>query len=201
LARRPKNTHYLILLGLVSLILSILIVAIQSPARPVDWVIRVAALLGYLAIFLSVLSSAYLVQLVRAFGRPFVKVHHVVAISGLFLMMLHPLAIAWNSASLGVFLPDISSVLRFLTLGGRVVWILVAVAAAAAWLRGRVGKSWRVIHYLNYLAFWLATAHAILIGTDFQSLVMRAIAVAMALATVAVLVQKRLPRRRRSGSG
>jgi hypothetical protein len=55
-----------------------------------------------------------------------------------------------------------------------------------------------VIHYLNYLAFWLVTAHAILIGTNFQSWVMRGLAIVLALVTVAVLVQRRLPKRKKA---
>jgi hypothetical protein len=42
------------------------------------------------------------------------------------------------------------------------------------------------------------TVHAILIGTNFQSLPMRVIAVVLALVTVAVLIQKRMPRRTQS---
>lgn len=191
-SKRARNTHYLVLGGLVLLVLVALIAAIQPPPTPIDWVIRGTALLGYLAIFLSILSSVYMVPLVRFFGRPFVKVHHVVSIVGLVAMMVHPLALAWNLRTLSVFVPNFSSLTRFLTLAGRVVWPLIGIAALAAWLRQPIGKSWRAIHYLNYLAFWLATAHAILIGTSFQSLVMRAIAVVLALVTVAVLIQKRI---------
>jgi DMSO/TMAO reductase YedYZ heme-binding membrane subunit len=113
-------------------------------------------------------------------------------------MMAHPVALAWNSGSLRVFVPDFSSLTRFLTLAGRVVWPLVGIAALAAWLRKPIGKSWKAIHYLNYLAFWLVTAHAILIGANFQSLLMRIIAGVLALITVAILVRKRLPTRKRS---
>jgi hypothetical protein len=51
---------------------------------------------------------------------------------------------------------------------------------------------------LNYLAFWLVTAHAILIGSSFQSWVMRGLAVVLALITVAVLVKRRLPKRKQA---
>ena len=87
-------------------------------------------------------------------------------------------------------------VVSALTLAGRVVWPLVGIAALAAWLRKPLGKNWRTIHYLNYLAFWLVTAHAILIGTNFQSWVMRVLAILLALITVAVLIRKRLPKSR-----
>ena len=197
----PKNTRYLVLLGVVSLALVIGIIALRPPQEPIYWLIRGAALMAYLAIFFSILSSAYLRQLVRFFGRPFVKVHHVASITGLTVMMLHPLALAWQSGSWSVFVPRFDTFTIFLTFGGRVVWPLVGIAALAARLRKPIGKNWRVIHYLNYLAFWLVTAHAMLIGTNFQSLVMRVIAGLLAAATVAVFVQKRLPRRRRASAG
>jgi hypothetical protein len=197
-ARRAKNTLYLVLGGVVLVALVVGIVATQPRPRPIYWLIRGAALLGYLTIFLSILSSAYTVRLVRFFGRSFVKVHHVASITGLVAMMVHPLAFAWNNGSLNVFVPNFSSLRLFLTLAGRVVWPLVGIAALAAWLRKPIGKNWRVVHYLNYVAFWLVTAHAILIGANFQPLFMRALAIVLALIAVAVLVKKRLPRRKRS---
>jgi sulfoxide reductase heme-binding subunit YedZ len=197
-SRRAKNTRYLVLGGIVLLALVAGIVATQPRPKPIYWLIRSAALLGYLTIFVSIVSSAYMVPLVRFFGRPFVKVHHVASITGLVAMLVHPLTVAWNSRTLSVFVPDFSSLLLFLTLAGRVVWLLAGIAALAAWLRKPIGKNWRAIHYLNYLAFWLVTAHAILIGTNFQSLVMRMIAVVLALITVAVFIQKRMPPRKRA---
>jgi len=194
-SKRAKNTPYLILAGAAVLALVIVILAIQPPPTPIYWIIRGAALLGYLTIFVAILSSAYMPQLVRFFGRPFVKVHHVASITALVAMMVHPLSLAWENGTLSVFVPRFDSLRVFLTFAGRVVWPLVGIAALAAWLRKPIGKNWRVIHYLNYLAFWLVTAHASLIGSNFQSLAMRVIAVVLALVTVAVLIQKRLPRR------
>jgi DMSO/TMAO reductase YedYZ heme-binding membrane subunit len=196
-SRRVKNTHYLVIGALALLALVVVIVALQPRPAPIYWLIRGAALLGYLTIFLSILSSAYLIPLVRFFGRPFIKVHHVASITGLVAMLVHPIAIAINAGSLSVFVPQFASLRIFLTLAGRVVWPLAAIAALAAWLRKPLGKNWRLIHYLNYLAFWLVTAHAILIGSNFQGWVMRGLAIALALITVAVLIVKRLPRKKK----
>lgn len=199
-SRKAKNTHYLFLGGLALLALVVLMVALQPRPAPIYWLIRSAALIGYLTIFLSILSSVYLIPLVRFFGRPFIKVHHVASITGLVAMLVHPIAIAWDSASLDVFVPRFDSLRVFLTLAGRVVWPLVGIAALAAWLRKPIGKNWRAIHYLNYLAFWLVTAHAILIGSSFQGWAMRGLAIVLALITVAVLVKRRLPRKKKARS-
>jgi hypothetical protein len=89
-ARKAKNTHYLVWGGVALLALVALIVALQPSPGPLSWLIRGAALIGYLTIFLAILSSAYLVPLVRFFGRPFIKVHHVSSIAGLVAMLVLP---------------------------------------------------------------------------------------------------------------
>ncbi len=191
---KPKNTVYLILLVLAVLLASVGLVILDPPGSLSYGIVRVTALIAYQAIFLSIVSSVYLTQLVRFFGRPFIKVHHVVSIAGLVSMMLHPLMLAWEVGSWSVFVPRWWPPVDFIRFSGRVVWPLVGLAALAAWLRSK-WKSWRVVHYLNYVAFWLVTGHAILIGTNFQSLIVRIVAVAMVLATIAVLIRKRLPAR------
>jgi DMSO/TMAO reductase YedYZ heme-binding membrane subunit len=174
-----------------------MLIAIQPVGTPLDWGIRAAALLGYLAIFLAVVSSAYMRELFRLLGRPFIKVHHILSLSGLALVTLHPLGVALRSSQLAVFLPDVSSLRGFLELGGRPAWYLIAAAALAAALRTRIKRSWRTVHYLNYLAFFLATVHAVLIGTDFiQSLVTRVFAVGLALVVEVIFLRKRIQRRR-----
>ena len=90
--------------------------------------------------------------------------------------------------------PDVSSLDAFLRLGGRPAWYLLGIAALAAVLRGRIKQSWRTLHYLNYVAFLLATVHAVLIGTDFISPAMKGVAIALALVAVGVFVSKRVRR-------
>jgi DMSO/TMAO reductase YedYZ heme-binding membrane subunit len=119
----------------------------------------------------------------------------VYSVTGLILITLHPLAVALRSSSLLVFLPDFSSFYQFFSLGGRPAWYLIGAASLAALYRAAIGQRWRLIHYLNYVAFFLATVHAILIGTDFVSLVTKGITVLMALAVGWVLVRKRIQRR------
>jgi DMSO/TMAO reductase YedYZ heme-binding membrane subunit len=195
--RRPRKTEYFALAGLVALILVSGLISLQPYGSPINWITRGAALLGYLAIFLAIVSSAYLRQLVRFFGRPFVQVHHILSVTGLILITLHPLSVAWSSMSLGVLLPRFDSWRVFLQLGGRPAWYLIAAAALAAALRGVIGQRWRAIHLLNYAAFLLGTVHAILIGTDFQQPFIKAVAIIMAIVVVATLIQKRLQRGRR----
>lgn len=194
--RKRLSLWYLAPVGFLVVGLAIAAEAWSVAGRPIDWAIRSAALLGYQLVFLSIISSAYVVPLVRLFGRPFIKLHHLVAVTGLVLITLHPIGVAYDVGSAGVFVPDVSSVRAFLALGGRPAWYLIAIAALVAFLRRPIGPAWRVIHPLSYLAFILATVHANLIGTNMQPAVPRILSVLMSLAVVAVFVRRRVPRRR-----
>jgi len=188
---------YLILVGVIVLILSVGPVALRSFGTPLNWIIRVAALSGYMAIFLVIVSSAYMREMLRFFGRSFIKVHHILSVSGLFLITVHPLMVAIDSLTLGVFAPRFDSWRIFMQLGGRPAWYLLVIASLIALLRKQIGRKWRTIHMLNYVAFWLGSVHAILIGTSFQSTVMKAVPVIMSLIIIAIFIQKRLQARRR----
>ena len=193
-AKRRRGTVYLVVVGAVAVAVVAVLVASRPFGGPLDWGIRGAALLAYLAIFLAAVASAFMRRLTMLLGRPFVRTHHVLSVAGLALASLHPLGVAVRSADLGVFLPNFSSLRLLLSLGGRPAWYLMGAAALAAVLRRRIKGSWRGIHVLNYVAFLLATAHAILIGTDFFSPVMKAVAAVMALGVAVVFVRKRVER-------
>lgn len=195
--RKSRKTWPLVLAGLVALILVGTSIALRPYGTPLHWAIRGCALLGYLAIFLAIIISAYMRQMVRVFGRPFIQIHHILSVTGLVLVTLHPLGVAWDYGSLGVFVPLLDSWVVFLRWGGRPAWYLIGVASLAAVLRQTFRQNWRTVHILNYLAFFLATVHAILLGTDFQSLIMKALPLAMSLVVVAIFIQKRLQARRR----
>ena len=194
---RARNTGYLVLVGCVALALVSGLVSLQPYGTPLNWFTRGAALLGYLAIFLSIISSSTMRQLVRFFGRPFIRVHHILSVTGLILITLHPLGVAWSSASLRVFLPRFGSWLAFLQWGGPPAWYLIHIGSLTAARRRSIGRNWRTVHLLNYVAFLLGTIHAILIGTDFQSTVAKAVAVTLAIVIVAIFVQKRFRGRKR----
>lgn len=188
----PKgNLWYLAVIGAAVLALVIVFEIIRPDDDPLSWVIRSAALLGYFCVFAAIASSAYMRRMTQFFGKPFLKVHHIVSITGLALITIHPLGVAWRALSLRVFIPDVSSWYRFLLLGGRPSWFLIVIAALVAVLRKPIGKNWKWLHYLNYLAFWLATAHGILIGSNVQNMPMRVLFVVLGLIVLGVMVKKR----------
>ena len=195
-AKRRRGIIYLVVIGGVSLLAVGGLIALQPFGGPLDWFIRAAALLGYWFIFLAVVSSNYMREMFMAFGRPFIKVHHTVSVAGLVLVTLHPLAVAVRSSQPSVFVPVISSLGAFLRLGGRPALYLIGLAALAGLLRTRYRKRWRIVHFLNYVGFLLATAHGVMIGTDFVSPVTSGIAILLAVLVIAVFARKRIQRYR-----
>ncbi|MGC9395856.1 MAG: ferric reductase-like transmembrane domain-containing protein [Anaerolineae bacterium] len=194
--RKTKNTWVLILCGVVALLLTVGIVALDSLNTPLDGIIRVGALLGYMGVFLAALSSNYMRELTRFFGRSFIKVHHIVSVTALVALTVHAVGVAWRSGSASAFLPSFESWRLFFALGGRPAFWLLAVTSLTALFRTAIGKNWKVIHWLNYLAFMLGTIHAQMIGTSFVHLGLRIVAWVMLAVLVGVFVWKRTRKRR-----
>ncbi|HHX66389.1 MAG TPA: hypothetical protein GX702_16045 [Chloroflexi bacterium] len=191
--KRSRNNWIFGLLALAVLVF----VALRQLAQPPDTVqtgiARAAALGGFTFIFLAILSSAYMQPLVRIFGRQFVKVHHVVSITGLVLITIHPLTLAWANGglNLGLFRPLFTSWPVFWMLAGRPAWWLLMLAALAAILRGTLGRSWRMVHALNYAALIMGAVHANMQSLTDEVLPVRILLVIMAAIAILVFVQRR----------
>ena len=195
---KPKNTWLLIASVALAIVLVLVVIVLDTVFAPIDGIIRFGALLGYLAVFVASLSSNYMRELTRYFGRAFVKVHHVVSITALVALTIHAVAAAWRAQSLATFLPVFTSPLAFFALGGRPAFWLIAITAVTAFFRASIGKSWKTIHWLNYVAFFLGTAHAILIGSTFYNrLPLQILAVVMALVLLGVFILKRMAEQKR----
>jgi sulfoxide reductase heme-binding subunit YedZ len=193
---RDKRVYLLVAAGLAVILVLVVLVA-GPPGRAVDWAIRAAALLGYLAALAASLSSAFMRQMLHLFGMPFLKVHHYMSIAALVLLTVHPLLVMLDMGSPAVLIPVLSSVSGFLQMGGRPAWYLLVVAALAALLRGRLGRGWRALHWLTYVALLLGAAHAMLIGSSFRAVPARVLLVLVASLALFVFARKRLDARRR----
>jgi sulfoxide reductase heme-binding subunit YedZ len=190
-----KNTWVLVLV--VPIVVGIsLLVQLASPVDGWQYVlVRSLAMSGYLLVFLAALSSASLPATAKAFGRPFVGVHHVAAIAGFTAMLAHPFAYALSAGSLEIFIPRADSVKEFFRWGGRPALFLFLVAVVAALLRLAFRKGWRSFHLAVYLGFLLATVHANLIGATFlESPVVRVVSWVMAAAVTVVFLRRRIQR-------
>ena len=188
----------MVVTGVVLLLLSAVTIAIRPFGRPLQWAARGAAMVGYVAIFLAILSTVYMRELYGFLGRPFLWAHHTLTISGLILIILHPTLLAIQFASVSIYVPVFDSWRGFWLNGGRPALYLFALGAAGALMRRTWRKNWRILHMFTYVAFLLATIHSVLIGTDFGQPILRFLPLAMAVIVVAAFVKKRLYRRRKS---
>lgn len=192
---RKRNTWILMLVVPVVFGLALLLQRVAPMEGWQSWLVRSLALSGYLLVFLAALSAASLPAMAKAFGRPFIGVHHVATIAGLAAMVAHPLTYAFAFGSLEPLVPRAESVYDFFLWAGRPALALFLVAAIAALLRLALKRSWRFFHLVVYLAFLLVTVHANLIGTSFAaSPVFRVVSWAMAAVATVVFVRKRVQR-------
>jgi methionine sulfoxide reductase heme-binding subunit len=189
--KKISNKQFYLIYGIILVIvLFIAYLLLQRPGEPLRMVARFAATFGYLTIFLSILSSEYMAKMRKISGLPYLKAHHHLARIGILLILIHPLSIALEVQDFRVFLPVFYPIEAFLALGGRTALYLFLLAAGIALYRKKY-KSWRKVHYLSYLAFLLVSAHALLIGTDFESGIMRMLALVMAVAATGIFIHKR----------
>ncbi len=153
-------------------------------------VVRAAALLGYVGLFWLIVSSEYVRQMRKLFGRVYLKVHHPLAVVTWVLIAAHPLAYALLVSDPKVLLPVFWPFRRFLELGGRAALYLFALASVAAIVRRSLKKGWRYVHRLSFVAFFLVFIHAWLIGTDLISPLLQVIWLGMALVVLVITADK-----------
>ncbi|MDT8285361.1 MAG: hypothetical protein RQ767_07515 [Thermovirgaceae bacterium] len=158
--------------------------AIPSP-DPVYKAIRAAGMMAYPASFLAIVTSAFPKEATSLSGESFLRVHHIFAFWGLTLMLVHAGATWASFGTPAVLVPQVGTLREFFLFGGRAALPLFILTAATAKF-GRSIKFWRKIHLLNYAAFILVTIHAVMIGTDFDSPPMRALAYMFAAVVLAV---------------
>jgi len=171
------------------------IVADLPTTTPVTLGIRLASLWGLLAMAIAALMTPFLAEIRRAFGSPFLRVHHVFAAFGLAAITLHPVLVAARSASLLVFIPTSPLLEGYVINAGRVALPLIYVAVLGAVIRNRFGE-WRYFHLVIYLALLLGLIHGALIsrfffGNPFLAVLFLGLGVAIAGAFVLKRWQRR----------
>lgn len=194
--RDPRRIWYLAGVGAVVLAITVALDLLVPYGDWLGFLIRGAAIFAYQTIFLSIVSSSYMVEMVRFFGNPFIRIHHTATLTALALITIHPASVAISRGTVSVFVPDTTSWYLFFLNGGRPAFYLFLIASLSAAYRGALHRGWRPLHWLTYLAFILATVHAILLGINFQFGGVQTVAILMCVAVVATFVHKRLPRPR-----
>lgn len=153
--------------------------------------VRFFALYGYLLLSVATLITPFLREVTQAFGRPFLKIHHIFAVLGVVSITLHPVFNAIDRLSLSVFVPNFDSWDRFWMLAGRPAFYLIYIAVFAAFLRAKTPKYWRAFHALMYVVLLFGIVHANLIGDDFANLGIMLIFNALFVASLASFAFKR----------
>lgn len=166
-----KREGWLFLGGVLFVFALITILAsLTAYTTPLGFLVRLCALFGFVALAIATAMTPFLKEVTQAFGRPFLRIHHVLAIFGIIFVTLHPVFFAISTMNLAVFIPRFDSWLVFWELAGRPALYILYIAAAFALLRSMIPKYWRYFHALMYIVLFFAIVHGNLIGTDFQNL-------------------------------
>ena len=164
---------YLVAALILLLFAAVNALALSTPAdTPLALALRLCALNGYLALAIAAMMTPFLAKVGRTFGKPFIRVHHVFAITGLVLVTLHPVLLAVLVSNPLVFLP--SGTAPWTVNAGRIALVLLYLALAGSLLRTRV-RQWRYLHALVYLVLLLGFLHGRSLGTDFGGTGIRAL--------------------------
>lgn len=159
-----------LILSIIGIIyLAVLLIALFTiPFNPENFFLRIAGLWGYITLAAAIIMTAFAKEIYKNLGRPFIKIHHLFAFSGIILITLHPVLSAVSSGTLSVFIPDFSSWYRFWIFAGRPALIILYIALIAALFRKKI-RSWRIIHAFMTLMLVLGFFHAVLLGSDFKN--------------------------------
>jgi DMSO/TMAO reductase YedYZ heme-binding membrane subunit len=165
-----KKQGYLLIGAIVALFAVSTQQVFSEPADSAGLLVRLFALYGYMMLAVTAAMTPFLVGIARAFGKPFLKIHHALAIFGIIFATLHPVVLAIRISNIAIFLPSFESWERFWSLAGRPALIIFYVALVAAILRRTMLKQWRLFHGLMYVVLLFGIVHANLSGTDFQNI-------------------------------
>lgn len=187
-----KRNGWLFLLGVMVLFIIVTVLApLTAYSDPLQLAIRLCALYGFIALAIATAMTPFLKEITQAFGRSFLRIHHIFAILGLVFATLHPSFFAILQVDLLVFVPRFDSWLVFWELAGRPALYILYLATVVAVLRSMIQKYWRYVHALMYLVLVFVIVHGNLIGTDFQNPVLLVIMNALFVFTILTFILKR----------
>ncbi len=181
---------FLLVVFLVYILVTVL-APLTSYSDPLDLAIRLCALYGFVSLAFATTMTPFLKEITQAFGRPFIRIHHVLAIFGIIFVTLHPVFFAISQSDLTVFIPRFDSWQVFWELAGRPALYILYIATIAALLRAMIGRYWRYFHWLMYIVLSFVIAHGNLIGTDFQNWGIRVILNTLFIVAISAFFLKR----------
>ena len=141
---------------------------------------RLTGFLAFNLLFFQILTGSLMPKLRRKLGSIIFKFHLIQGALAYSLIIMHPLLfIILNFRLTNKFDPFYvftdfcvlcSKRLEYFYTLGRISFWLITSGVVAAKLRSSIilRKNWRRVHVLNYLAFFLVSAHAYFVGTDIK---------------------------------
>ena len=183
----------LILLGglssffLGSLLLPRLAGVLSQPISIIDskmfWYIsRGSGIIAFLLLWLSMLLGLFMTTRIIPRGSSYQatnELHKFVSWLGLAFILLHAIILLGDEyiqiAAWQLFIPfTIFSYHPLSVGGGQIVFYIWLVLLFSFSFKKKIGqRTWRIIHYLGFAAFWIVLAHGILSGTDSATLGMQ----------------------------
>ena len=141
-AKKITSKGYLVLIAIILLFVAITtLMILNTPELSFYLFIRLFALWGYTFLAIATVLTVFLKEIGKIFGRPFIKIHHVFAFTGLGLITLHPISYSIETMSTSVFKPVFDSWFGFWANAGRPAIIILYVALIAILLRKKI-KLW-----------------------------------------------------------
>jgi len=188
-AERQRGGAWLLALVLGGgLALAVLPLVVQPPPNTQRLVMRAAPLLGYQALFLSIAVAARPERVRPWLGVGFLPLHHFFAKAGLLLMLAHAAAVALDFGTASVLLPAVEAPRAFLQWGGSPALAMVLASTSTAYFAHVFRRTWRPLHLATYAAFYLASAHGLMLGGDLQRPVAKVLILCMVTTATIVLL-------------
>lgn len=145
------------------------LVLLMPWTNPIDTLVRLFALYGYIELSLATMVTPFLKEVTLLLGRPFIKIHHFFSLSGTVLVTLHPVTYAIQKLNITFFLPHFDSLQIFFFWGGDYAIILLFLVLISGSLRRKM-KYWKSFHVLSIVALLLGIVHGSLRNVDFQNI-------------------------------
>lgn len=151
---------------------------------PWDWyIIRASALVGFLLLYISVFIGT--VSCLPGIKKYFLRLrslnfHCWISLQALIFAVAHAVALLFHQyiefSLADILIPFHSSFKPVLTGLGTIVFYLIIILVATSYARKYFSqKIWRKIHFLNIALYVFSIIHALLLGTDLKSGLLREI--------------------------
>jgi sulfoxide reductase heme-binding subunit YedZ len=163
-----KEIVFFTLILLFALAISLTAFEMDDTA-PMDLTIRLLALNGYIALSIAAITTPFIKEITLFFKKPFIKIHHYFAATGLLLITLHPITVAIQELNPNILLPNFASLYSFFFYGGSIALIAIYIAFGSVLLRRKAAAYWRPFHALMYVALFFGVVHANLWGHDLEN--------------------------------